>query len=172
LEPAAQAQDYPKVEVFGGYSYFHSQAGTSFTVGQSFNGASGSVAVNPNRWLGLAGDFGFYHSHPGDVSDNIFSYVFGPKIAYRSHEQFTPYFHALFGGAHVCASVRGGSCASSGNSFAFAVGGGLDLRLTQNIAARAVQAEYVRTDLTDFADNRHNNVRISAGIVFRWGSSK
>src|SRR5215468_4205717 len=70
------AQDYPKVEVFGGYSYFHSSfAGT----GLNFNGASGSIAFNVTPNFGLVGDFGGYHN-TSDVSTNNFTYLFGPKF--------------------------------------------------------------------------------------------
>jgi opacity protein-like surface antigen len=151
---SASAQDYPKAEIFGGYSYFHtSVAGVGF----SSNGASGSISVNPNNWLGLVGDFGVYHNTTAGVGTNTVSYLFGPKLAYRHSDKLTPYFHFLLGGAH----------ASGTSAFAMALGGGFDAKVTPHVAVRLIQADYV---LTKFGTNTHqNNARISAGIVFRSG---
>src|SRR5215467_2495500 len=77
---SAVAQDYPKVEVFGGYSYLHtSVVGNGF----NFNGGSGSVAYNPNQWFGIVGDFGAYHNGAFGVSTTDVTYLFGPKFTYR-----------------------------------------------------------------------------------------
>src|SRR5260370_29597 len=74
LAVSASAQDYPKAEVFGGYSYLHTSIlGTGF----SSNGASGSISVNPNNWVGLVGDFGVYHNSTG-AGANTVTYLFGP----------------------------------------------------------------------------------------------
>lgn len=58
----ASAQDNPKVEIFGGYSYYHFDAPGTFFAGPAIladlNGASASVAVNPFSHLGLVADFG------------------------------------------------------------------------------------------------------------------
>jgi outer membrane immunogenic protein len=160
----ASAQDNPKAEVFGGYSYLHTSVlGTGF----NSNGGSGSIAVNPNDWFGVVGDVGVYHNSTAGVGVNVVSYLFGPKFAYRKHRIVTPYFHALFGGAHVSASF--GGAAASANAFAWAAGGGLDAKVATHVAIRVVQVEYLMTKFNDGANNRQNNVRVSTGIVFRWG---
>jgi len=41
-----------------GYSYFR----LGGSGGLNSNGGSGSIAYFPNKWLGLAGDFGAYHA--------------------------------------------------------------------------------------------------------------
>ncbi len=178
---AAVAQDTPKAEVFGGYSYLRtSESGIDL----NSNGASGSVAFNPTGTLGFVADFGYYHASPNiadlagviipfstDVSVNTFSYLFGPKVAIRSHEKLTPFAQALFGGAHQSTKVTiaGISASASDDAFALALGGGLDVKATRNIAIRLVQAEYVLTKFNDGGNNRQNSVRVSAGVVFRFG---
>ncbi len=160
LAVSASAQDYPKAEIFGGYSYLHTSiAGTGF----SSNGASGSISVNPNNWLGLVGDFGVYHRTVLGTGVNTVSYLFGPKLAYRHSDKLTPYFHFLLGGAHL----SGGGASTS--AFALAFGGGFDARVTPHVAVRLIQVDYVLTKFNDGANNRQNNARISAGIVFRPG---
>jgi hypothetical protein len=49
-----------------------------------------------------------------------------------------------------------------------ALGGGLDWNATPHIGVRLIQAEYLLTKFNDGANNRQNNVRVSAGVVFRF----
>src|SRR5436305_12693448 len=61
----AVAQDTPKFEVFGGYSY--ASASKTLTLGRSrpnLNGWNASVAGNFNRWIGIVGDFSGYYGSP------------------------------------------------------------------------------------------------------------
>jgi len=167
LSISAAAQDYPKVEVFGGYSYFHSSfAGT----GLNFNGGSGSITGNVTPNFGITADFGGYHNNTSGVSTNNFTYLFGPQFAYRGNERVTPYFHVLLGGVHASSSL--GTVSESSNAFALAIGGGLDAKVAPHIAIRVAQVDYLLTKLPDDKDDRQNNVRVSAGIVFRWGGGK
>lgn len=160
----AAAQENPAVEVFGGYSYLYvTVSGTNYTA--SANGGSASVSFNPNSWLGLVGDFGGYTGGTSSINGSLYTYLFGPKIAYRTHK-FTPFVQALFGGAHVTAGSKFN--AGSENGFATALGGGVDWNATQHIGVRLVQAEYLLTELTDGFNSKQNNARVSAGVVFRF----
>jgi opacity protein-like surface antigen len=159
---AASAQDTPKVEAFGGYSYLHvSDQGTT----ANFNGGSGSLAYNLNNWLGVVGDFGGYRWSNSGVDATVVTYMGGPKIAYRTG-RFTPFVQTLFGGAHLSGSTFTGS--ASEDSFAMALGGGVDWNATPHIGVRLIQAEYLLTTFNDGANDRQNNARISAGVVFRF----
>jgi len=173
---AAAAQDEtPKVEAFGGYSYVRVNPGFGFS-GQNLNGGSGSLAYNFNSWLGAVADFGGYHWSQSGVDATVVSYLFGPKIAFRSGP-VTPFAQVLFGGAHgsgsfftTCPDSRirpQVSCGFTGsdNTFAMTLGGGLDWNATDHVGIRLIQGEYF---LTRFASNSQNNARISAGVVFRW----
>jgi opacity protein-like surface antigen len=169
LPLAAQAQETPKVEVFGGYSYLRSYAG-----GESAgaNGWNASVTVKAKKWLGLVSDFsGYYNSY--DVRDagvnlrisgHVHSFLFGPRVSVRAGKA-TPFAHALFGGAHDSARWSGG--AFRDNAFGMALGGGLDLKVTDRVAVRVVQADYY---MTRIADATQNSLRVSTGLVFRLGS--
>jgi opacity protein-like surface antigen len=117
-------------------------------------------------WLGIVGDFGGYHWNGSGVNANAITYLFGPKVAYRANSRFTPFGQVLFGGAHVSGSTFSGS--ASENAFALAVGGGADWNATPHIGVRLIQAEYLLTKFNDGVNNRQNNARISAGVVFRW----
>ena len=51
---SASAQDFPRAEVFGGYSYFNLDT-LGLTSRQSLNGWEASVTGNMNRWIGVEG---------------------------------------------------------------------------------------------------------------------
>jgi len=162
----ATAQEAPKVEVFGGYSFVHATvSGTSFTA--NMNGGSAAVSYNPVNWLGLVAEVGGYHggqnSQGVGVNGEVYTFLFGPKTTFRLG-RFTPFVQTLFGGAHAST----GSVYGSSTGFAMATGGGLDCNLTQHVGVRIVEADYVLTTLNDTFNNRQNNARISAGVVFRW----
>jgi opacity protein-like surface antigen len=175
----ASAQDSPKAEVFGGYSYLHVSDNGA---GASFNGGSGSIAYNLTPMFGIVGDFGGYHWSKGGVDANVISYLFGPKVALR-HGPITPFAQVLFGGGHLsgsannCGTARvhregggfiGGCGSASENAFAMTVGGGVDWNATPHIGIRLIQAEYMLTKFNDGLNDRQNNARISTGVVFRW----
>lgn len=177
---ASMAQDKPQSEFFGGYSFLRTSESGVSTNG---NGVSGSFSFNPSAPLGIVADFGYYHASPNvssligpvplstDTSVNTFSYLFGPKYAIRTHEKVTPFVQALFGGVHekTSVSISGIGGSASDSAFAMALGGGLDVKATSNVAIRLVQAEYVLTKFNDGDNNRQNSVRLSAGVVFRFG---
>jgi len=126
-----------------------------------------------------------------DVDSRQHTFLFGPRVAARG-DRVTPFAHALFGGANlkrelvvtpvtpVPPGINGIAFESSETSFAMAVGGGVDIKLSDHVALRAVQADYVLTrfeegrTVTPFgqlpgSDSQHN-ARISVGLVFRFGN--
>jgi hypothetical protein len=74
--------------------------------------------------------------------------------------KFRPFAEALFGGAHINISNGVGS----DNSFATALGGGLDYKIIRPVAWR-FQGDYVQTRLLGATQN---NIRLSTGIVLRF----
>jgi hypothetical protein len=175
--PSMRAQDTPKVDLFGGYTYMRTNIVVS---GQGFNlnGASGSVAYNFNNWLGLVGDFGV--THQGGVTGNPFSltvitYQVGPRVSWRKNEHLIPFGQVLFGGGHAGGSLYTSSLGAglaplgTSNSFALTAGGGLDWKLNSTIGIRLFQAEYLYTQFQNEKNDTQNNFRFSAGIVFSFG---
>ncbi len=153
-----RAQDYPKAEVFGGYQYVRLNPG-----GTNCQGFGGSAAGNLNDWFGVVGDFGYCKvtGLPSGTSAHAINYLFGPRVTYRSRGPLTPFAHALFGGQHF--AVTGGGTA---NAFAMALGAGADYKMTEHVALRLIQVDYL---YTHFGGTRQNNARIEAGIIYRWG---
>lgn len=174
----------PKIDLFTGYTFSHYSLGgnqsssnsnnqSSGGTGLNFNGGSSSIVVNFTPVFGLVGDFGIYHNNTSGVGTNQFTYLFGPQFAIRGNDRFTPFFHVLMGGAHQSerSSVSSNSSSNSGNAFAVAAGGGLNVHVSPHIAIRVAQIDYLLTKFQDGRDDRQNNVRVSAGVVFRWGGT-
>ena len=135
------------------------------------NGGSGYVAYNVNKALGLVVDLGAYNNGTNDFK--TFSYLFGPRYNMR-HSQFVPYAQFLFGGNYACAnSTASGSIVSTTqNGFATAAGGGLDIQLTQHIAFKPIQLEYLMSQLPHLGTGTNsiqNNLRYSAGAYCGYG---
>jgi opacity protein-like surface antigen len=215
---AAQSQETPTVELFGGYTFIHVNVGnvtiatdggaglqvakrasatslvpTDPHVTSNLQGGSGSLTFNVNNWFGLAADFGGSKISslnasglPSvNVDSTLFTYLFGPRFSYRGYKKVTPFAQVLFGGAHITDVTASGmtiggpptqvTIAKSANAFAMAVGGGFDWNVQKHVAIRVVQVEYLMTRFTNpfsltGATGTQNNLRVSAGIVFRLGT--
>jgi outer membrane protein OmpA-like peptidoglycan-associated protein/opacity protein-like surface antigen len=183
----------PKAELFLGYSYLRAvPAPADGNRMMWLNGGSTSIAFNFNRHLGLVGDFGGFDdseirlanagtnsSSVVDSSGTAYTYLFGPRLSFRSHERVTPFAQALFGGIHASAVTASSGCTGAGcmvlpveNSFAMTAGGGLDVKVSHHFAIRLVQAEYLMTRFENHATGAsasQNDMRLSSGIVFRLG---
>jgi opacity protein-like surface antigen len=166
-----QAQETPKLDVFAGYSYVRERPSTGTANDFSLNGGSASVAYNINNWLSGVADFGAYHNGNilgTGVDGTLSTYLFGPRVSYRHLGGFTPFGEVLFGGAHASAHLTGAS--ASDNAFAMTVGGGVDYRLNRHLAIRPIKVDYLLTRFSETGSGgqNQNNVRASAGVVFRF----
>jgi len=184
---ACRAQRIPKVEVFGGY--FHlgdalssttdplisclaqtsSPCDNRFDNDVGLNGWQASLTENAKSWLGITEEFAGYYGtssiRGADHRFNAFSVLAGPRVSLPYAKLVTPFAHALFGYGQMRVS-EGSAGSATGRSFAFALGGGLDANLTHHVGIRLVQVDYYRTAI--FAGTQ-NNVRVSAGVFFRFG---
>ena len=168
---SARAQDHSKVDIFAGYSYLRFNPNTSGVSSFNLNGGSASIAYNANNWLSGVADFGAYRNGNilnSGVDGTLSTYLFGPRVSYRHYDRITPYGQVLFGVAHAGASIAGTS--GSDNAFAMALGGGVDVGVSQHFAVRPVQIDYLLTRFNEGTGNakNQNNLRVSTGIVFRF----
>ncbi len=168
------AQDTPKAEVFGGYQYQY--LGGDLT-GLNTNGWGASVTGNINKHFGVGADFGGVYkslsSSSGSASAHLYTYTFGPVVAYDFGGKINPFFHAMFGGFNLGGSgsgcIGGGGCGSSSastNGFAMKFGGGVDVAASKVIAVRLVQFDW--NYYRDSGVTEDKNFSIETGIVFRF----
>ena len=186
--------DTPRLELFLGYSNILATPRSLSNRVADLQGGDTNIAFNLNHYLGLVGDFAGYHAHTltfdgagGSFRDvgadgKAFTYMGGPRLSYR-RPRFTLFAQVLFGDANARKVTINGCTGSpvctplpSENSFAMALGGGLDLNLNRHFAFRLIQAEYLMTRFMDPSSTAgttgtRNNVRLSSGIVFRSGGN-
>jgi opacity protein-like surface antigen len=171
-----QAQELPRTEIFGGYSYMRVDS-QGLTVDQDLNGFNSSVTYNFNSFLGATAEFsalfGNAQAATGvasvTVDQNSYFYMFGPKFTFRGNERFTPFAHVLIGAVTQTTDTQSAGLLATPNNtqFAMALGGGLDINLTERIAVRGAQVDYVLTRLQ--TPLNQNNLRASAGFVLKIG---
>jgi opacity protein-like surface antigen len=173
---AAGQQEYPKAEVFGGYSFFRANPDD-----MNLNGWNASVTGNLSSWFGVEGDVSGHYGSPRvfgigvpfvDVSSHTF--MAGPRVSYRTNS-VTPFAHILIGGARASTGAFGITVSDS--ALATAVGGGVDINLSKRFAIRAFQADYIMTRFKTGSqlffsgfDERQNNFRLSTGFVIKLGN--
>lgn len=156
----AMAQEVPKAEVFGGYSWAEG----------NFHGWNTSVTGNVTKRLGIVADFsGHYGSELGlvRVNQHAHSFLFGPRLAFRG-KKLTPFIYGLFGTTRFAESavINGQRLSAVSTGFSLAVGGGLDVKVNDRIAIRAFQLDYFRPIVNDEPNNRG---RLAFGVVLRLG---
>lgn len=160
----AQAQNIPRIDIFGGYSYLRfDSAPLGFSGRTNLNGGNVSLSL-PNIYhsLGLTADVsGHYGSEL-----RVYNFLAGPQISTtRGNQRF--YVHALFGKARERFEIVGVSRPGfSSYGRAFALGGGFDLNYSSRFDIRVIQADYVNNKA--FGSSQ-NNLRLSTGLVFKFG---
>lgn len=154
-------QATPVADVAVGYSVIQETSSQNLTA----NGGNGAVAYNFNDWLGLAGDFGVYHTVSNGTGLVAETYTFGPRFSYRAMGRVVPFGQVLFGGTH--ASAPSGGYTGVMNAYALGAGGGADIAMgpSGRVALRP-QVEYFAFGSIG---NTTHTVRASMGIVFRIG---
>jgi hypothetical protein len=173
----ASAQNYQRVEVFGGYSYLNFDVPSTAVTNSmrlNTNGWEAAAAFDFLRHVGAVADFsGHYKGDCGGVPGlncSEYSFLFGPRITFgdSGKNKLTGFVHGLVGADRISGGEFGVSV--SNNSLGVAAGGGLDYWVTRRVGVRLVQADYLFTrHFTDLDVPVQHNFRVSAGIVFSLG---
>ena len=195
----ALAQDVPRAELAFDYSFARYAPSASYTKGHSFNGGGGQFKYNFGQYFGIMMDLQGYNSNTtmfdipandqfpsgyhGSVSGNLFTYLFGPVVKFRTGRA-DPYFHFLLGGAHsslygnayqtICQPTAGGCSVSgspNGDAYAQALGGGLDIPINNWVDFRVGQFDWLYTHFTNqFTNSGQNNFRYIGGLNIKMGA--
>jgi hypothetical protein len=168
-------KSFAQIEFFGGYSYL--EIGNVPATERNANGWDASLSTHLLGSLGLEAD---YSDHYGVSPTNTqpipkLTQLYGPRYQLFSFPRIEPFVHALFGTVNgtELGLAPGVPCIAeapcprvSENSFGMAFGGGLNIKATGHIWMRLFQVDYVREQ---FSGNPENDVRVSAGLVLRFG---
>jgi hypothetical protein len=169
----AQAQESPRAEIFGGYSYLRGDDNDLTDLDRDFNGFNVSTNITTiGKWLGLkadvSGHFGdFLISFTPRTDFRQYLFLFGPQFSLRKYERIQPFAHVLAGFAYSKLDNDTLGIDITDTGLAIAAGGGVDVKaLSSKLSIRLFQADYV---LTRFDGITSQNIRASTGIVLRFG---
>ncbi len=120
-------------------------------------------------FLGIKGDVsGFYRNDSPDFNPKAYFFLVGPQVGVHMGRS-TLFAHGLVGSAHLTSSALPNI--KSDNTFAVAVGAGLDFGIARNLAWR-VTGDYYNTRYQatnrNFNEIINSNGRISTGPVIRF----
>lgn len=153
ISTQAQTETIAKAEVFAGF--LHKRNGDS-----GFNGVNISGVYNFSKYFGAKVDYS-YSAGPeyfpyGRQTERTVMAGLQIKNSTKERNKVRPFLHGLIG------SSRQTLFGPKTNAFTFAVGGGLDVRVSERVSIRVIQA--------DFQPTYHNSItraqaRFSFGIV-------
>jgi len=168
--PVHAQSDYPKAEIYGGYSFFTADINTNNPFNprerEGFHGFAFSGAANFTSNLGVVADFSYHKKKLSgtDIDFSTFNFLFGPRLTARG-DKVEGFGHFLVGG--IRRNLEG---FNSDVDFALGVGGGVDIKVSRNFGVRLLQVDYIpfrdRNPITLEKDWRHN-ARIGIGVTFR-----
>jgi hypothetical protein len=155
------AEDTPKAELFGGFSYSRGD------IDLNMYGWNASIAGVVNDWFSIVGDLSGNYADIGpgfvDAGFNMHSFAVGPQFSARG-DSAIGFARALVGVNRLGAGA-GGFGGAGANHFELVAGGGVDIPLNERFAIRAVQADWIHVRGNG---GSFNQARISGGLVVRF----
>jgi len=113
------------------------------------------------------------------VDVNKISFLAGPRYTWTAwtgakDHRLQVFGQGLFGIAHGFDGLypSNDTLKSSANSFAVQAGGGLNYYLTKNWGLRLIEADYVRTQFPNAADDVQNDMRLAFGVTYHIDGSQ
>ena len=166
-----QAQEVPRVEISGGYSYLDANLKGSGGTHIHLNGGGASGTENLNSWFGGRVEFNGYFGNevvsisgvPTRRTVSAQTITYGPVFSYRRFSRITPFGHVQLGAVHGGQFYQ--DISASAYKFAMAPGGGFDLELSRKAVIR-LDGEYL---MTRFLSQRQDNLVGTVGIVLYFG---
>ncbi len=159
------------------------------SVAVTYNGILSGVITSPHFWMqggniqihgqfcggwGVVADISGAHIaniNSSGVGLGLVTATFGPRYTWTSaHRRYSLFGQGLVGEAFGFDSFfpNPQGVQTDARSLAVVAGGGLNYELHHHLALRAIEADYVRTQLPNSTTNVQNNVRFGVGIVFRF----
>ena len=135
-------------------------------------GGAVDAAVLFFHGLGVAVDFDGEHTADiaSGVSVSTIALEAGPRYDIALHRHAELFTQALFGEVRGFDGLypRGARISASSNAFAMQFGGGLNLFPGRRFGVRAIGASYARSTLPNDAGNHQNDLRLEAGVTYRF----
>ena len=187
--PVNAQDEYPSVEIFGGYSYLSVDVGADldgdgdddpfdFDDREGFHGFGVSIAGNITSSFGVVGDFSYNRKDISELTGfdsnaNVTLFLFGPRFTARG-DSVDGFVHAMVGVARqrVEVDLPGENFDITENDLALGFGGGVDIKASDRFAIRLFQLDYIPVHSEDpfEVDEKRwvHNFRFQIGAVFRF----
>ena len=155
------------------------------------NGFETSVTGNFSKHFGIKGDFSAHLNNDSgrglltsctptcttatqdfQIKTRLYNFLAGPEFKARNSSRFMPFAYALAGVARTSATFTSTGptlnllLKKRDNSFALALGGGLDIRAGKRVSFRGTM-DYNPVFIRDSGSDTRDLVRISLGVLFR-----
>jgi hypothetical protein len=136
----------------------------------------GSVQLHAQFWRGLGMVADIAGLHTGKVNGtgaglSMVTTTFGPRYTWPfAHHRYAVFAQALAGEANGFDSVfpTANGAHNSADGLALKIGGGMNLHLSRHLAVRVFEADWLRTQLPNATSGVQNNLRMGAGLVFKF----
>lgn len=154
------------LDLGGSYTVVHANAPPAQCGCFYMKGFSASVAVKTEHGLSFLFDYGRTNNSNVNGDNNnltLATYMEGVRYTmFRSH-RLMPFGEALIGFGHTQSNYK---IDANATGFAYGAGGGLDIKMGSRFDVRPVEALYLKTDIPNAVNNRQNQIRLSAGLIF------
>lgn len=134
----------------------------------SADGGNGAFSFHLTDHLGLAAEGSRIAAGSPDRPVNLTSYLVGPQASALIGHHFLPFGHVLVGKIDVDGQTTLGRTFSS-SSVAMGWGGGVDVVLNRDTSLRLAQVDSFVNVLPHSANLRQSDLRLTFGVVFRFG---
>ncbi len=163
----AQSKDGPYVESFNGFSYAFGGNGDA-------PGWITSLTINRSRYHGFFGEFSRHYraariNLPNGEIENKSGFntlLFGIQVYIKKHSPVSPFLRLTIGGwtENTPSMFEGKPGFQYAPELTLGAGGGVDVRLSDRFAFRAIQLDHMRAT----GSVKPQRVRLSTGLVVRF----
>jgi len=181
MAPLAKAQDGPvfaatgpRIEAGAGYQYVYTSVPSENHI--AMNGVLLSGNLDLSQRFGIAAQLGYarnFDAFNSNHTADLLTYMAGPVYYPLRNRRMNVYTHLLLGGARetgVNSSTDGELLLGYVNRFAWAVGGGVQYRITRSLGLR-VGGDYLHTSFfnPDIKVQGQSGIRPSASLIYTFG---
>lgn len=176
-EPAHRQLRLPPISLAITYSGEHGRIASSNCGCFWFQGAGGDVSILFGHGLGFAASINGGRASditPGFSLTKV-NFIFGPRYTWHAkswkvvHQSPSLFGEFLLGTAHAYGTVipESSAAASKATAFSYQTGGGANLWLSPHFGLRAIELDYVYSQLPNNGNSEQNDFRLATGFVWR-----
>jgi hypothetical protein len=160
-----------RVDVAGGFTVIRANEGPAVCGCFYMNGGSGELAVTNSHNISFVTNVGYTsQTNIGNIDRNLalLTVLEGGRYTLE-RGRLSTFGQGMVGLGKTTSNYK---IDQSSARLALAVGGGLDLRLSNRFSIRPAEVEYLFTTIPNGQNNFQNQLRMTAGVVFHVNGSR